>query len=434
MDVDIYNNNRDTIDNTIITMNYMDIDIDDGMTTSDTTVYKGKDDNEISTTINNQNININVYGTASIQNIDRDSINFVNGQILNLYKCLVQMNLNDNDEPNCLFGSSIYHLLHLIAEGMAGASKEEIVKNGHESFMKRLIDESPKPSHRRSGVFIREGYFFNQSYLDKFSNNKDVILSVLPSNENLMNKVNEKALLAFPDWGHNEPFINTPVDGACRMYLKDESCFEGFWDEKFDSDNTKLADFHIGDNATVQIPMMINFKPSMFMYKDEAKRCDFFHVPYDLEDGGGLLIILPRKAMNKRELVEFCVNQISERDIIDFYLVNGKYKSCHHVRLPKFEFECHWDLGIGASGVFGVSVLDLRGVSSEFEIGFDSISAQSKTKFTVDECGTFIKTETAIIINELMDRGENVDIDRSFLFATIDKDMKMSSFGLYNGK
>ena len=114
--------------------------------------------------------------------------------------------------------------------------------------------------------------------------------------------------------------------------------------------------------------------------------------------------------------------------------------------MPKFEFESdfEWDLHYTSfierlcpylQIVFGASSLDLRDMSSDFEDGVRSIKISSKSNFINNEYGSFLIEDTELADTDyiLDNRGIEVNINKGFLFAIVNKNKKLLNFGLYNG-
>ena len=167
---------------------------------------------------------------------------------------------------------------------------------------------SPKPTHKRSCVFIRERYSFNSNYIEKFKS--ESILDVIPSDNKSVRRINKKAQKIFPNWPEDlKSFCDKRGNDYELVYVKDESYFEGFWRTKFEV--TNVEEFRIGRYARAVLPMMKTYTiKEIFIYRDGIKGCDFIHLPYS--NGYGMLIIMPRRAKSRRKLFEFCVEKISQ--------------------------------------------------------------------------------------------------------------------------
>ena len=371
-----------------------------------------------------------------------ESTNFINDEYLKFYKCLLKLNIHDTyDASNCLSFNSLFRIFDLMIEGMDGDSKKEI---NNSPIVQRLIASTPEPTKRRSGVFIREGYAFNEEYVKRIYNEKkNVILDTLPVTQRMVDAINEKISKKFPDMQGN--FFDEPVNPACKMHIIDESFFEGLWQYPFDPERTKSAPFHLDDKSVKEVKTMKAEPNFITVYRDKAKRCKFINLPY--KNNNKMLVILPDKAMNKKELVEFCIDELSGSDIDDFYRVNGKEEKCDYVTMPKFNFEFAWafDQHFEKSivkefcpylmTIFDAEKLNLRNMVKEFDLGFDFIDLSSHTKITNFEDGTTILTKTLQFACDCAKSdGIQVKINRRFLFAILDEKNKISNIGMYIGE
>ena len=405
---------------------------------------------------------------------------------IRLHKEYNEDNKYNIDRPNCLSINSICRIFHYVIEGMAGETKDDF--EALDGFLLRLIDASvDETTMTRSGVFIRNGYSFNSSFMEKIIKEKKspTILDVIPFDEESRMKINDKVSSLFPNWQLAEKeffdasFCNNNKE--CKVYIMDQIRFEGFWQIPFDLAETKMGEFYLGGDAAVQLPMMTSYPKEIFMYKDDKRRFDFIHLPY-ANDGCGMLIILPRDRMNKKQLVDFCNNKLEDDCPIDnFYIKTGKMHPCRYLRMPRFKFDSDlnmdhrnlrwpiWRFCVYLERIFDFSNLNLRNMVQNLDIGFDSqaIKLISKMNFVNDESGSFINTiptstrkqnqneeeeeeekekedkdkdnDNIMKIKENMEdlnveEKVIVDINRGFLFAIVNKEKKILNFGLYNGK
>ena len=383
----------------------------------------------------------------------KNELCFLNTHYLNLFKYAIAKINNDNAPkkfPICIFMSSFYNTLNLILEGVAGESKDVMNRENEYQILKRLITASPKSIQNRTAVLIRKGYSFNPNYIKKFeeSSSSSIIFDFLPSDKASMKRINKKSQKMFPNWpknktGNNQFYSDKLInndDDPCQIYIKDENWFEKTWRMKFEL--LEGGNFRNYKNSKLPMIKMVGMD-EIFMYTDENKGCDFIHLPY-FSGSGGMLIILPQKAMNTRELVEFCVDKISGEDIVDFYYSKGKIYKCQSLIMPKlkFDYDFEWDLTDQSSiekfcpylkTISDFTHLDLRGVTSNFKMGYYSIEVSSKTKFINNKVFTN-KSKSRMNNNNLdISDGVIVNIDRGFLLASVEEDKKLLSFGLFNG-
>ena len=367
------------------------------------------------------------------------STDFINEEYLNFYKCMLKLNNQENNEKsNCLSLNSIFRVFELIIDGMDGDSKKNI---DNSPAVKQLIAAAPKPTKRRSGVFIRGGYNFDREYFRKHSTH--AILDDLPVTQPMVNDINAMALSKFPDMEGN--FYDKPANPSCRLHIIDESFFNGVWYTEFDIRDTHTAPFYLDEKTSKDVQMMKAEPLHIKIYSDKAKGCKFINLPYKYKNK--MLVILPDKAMNKKELVEFCLDELSGSDIANFYQKSGISRMCSYVTMPRFEFDCTWNLDQHfeepvvkkfcpyLTTIFDNKKLNLKKMVTNFELGFDSIELCSKTKVVNFEKGTMVTTRSDIMCFDCMKQDAvEVEINRGFLFAIVDANNKISNFGLYCGK
>lgn len=373
------------------------------------------------------------------------SVANINDSFLNLYKFLNKVN-NDGDKSNCLYMTSVFNAFNFIYEGTKGESRRNLEK----THLKALIEASPEPMQRRSAVFVRGGFNFNPSYARKFKDRH--LLDAIPTDERSVSKVNDKMWIKFPNWpDKSEKFIDRSLDGDLRVYVKDQSYFEGYWEDPFEKGLTEMKNFHIGKNKTIQVPTMYRKSVTgVLTYHDEEKKCYFISLSY-LRKEYTMLIVMPEEPLTKSQLVEFCVDKLSGEDITAFY--NGKGRITHYrsIFMPKFEFETNWNLdscklsnpelsdAVNAycpylKTIFDSESLNLKNMVAEFQEGFAGIKMLSKTKITNNENGTFVKASTEIMYSDCAPFGDTVlKINRSFVHMIVKKNFHLCSIGTFVG-
>ena len=370
----------------------------------------------------------------------------LNDGFLNIYKFLNLVNANGDNKSNCLYTSSIFKILNVLYEGSDGQSRKEL----DETYLKTLIKASPEPMCRRSAVLIRQEYDFNSSYRQLLE--KDYVLDVIPTDDGSVQEINEKIELKFPKWlDKQEKFIRNPLtDEALRVFVKDQSYFKGFWEKEFCLTETTEEDFHVGDDKTVKISMMNRTVNGLYTYYDEEKECDFISVPYARKNQS-MLIVMPSKPHTKKQLVEFLIEKLSGRDIIDFHNNKGKWDDSYNkFSLPKFEFETDWKLTniLGDNSqlsseatkycpylktISDVERLNLKGMADNFSTGLESLDVSLSTKIVNNESGTFIKATGVVAAFDGSSQSKKMNVNKSFIFMILSADGTICSEGMFVG-
>ena len=373
--------------------------------------------------------------------------NVINDSFLNLFHFFTAITATNTKNKNsyCLDICSTSSIFKLIIEGMAGESKASVENN---FSLKYLITAAPKPSQRRSGVFIRNGYRFNTNYSQKF--NKDTLLDIIPLDETSLFDINWKIEQKFPEWYSNNKFLSNPLYDYL-LYIHDQTYFAGFWNVPFKKSNTNWNDFYIGDNRKIKVKMMNRTTMRLFTFYDQIKNCDFLSIKYD-NDKDTMLIIMPREPLNRKELLDFFRINISGKDIVDFYTTNGKYDANYDtLSMPKFQIDCDWELNanhfskpeyIFATDIYHCSYirdifnrnLNLKNMVNNLPIGgFESIKIKSNTRVVNKEDGTFIVTEGVCATTDFAyPKKKHLKIDKSFIFLILSKGIA-SHVGIYVG-
>ena len=402
-----------------------------------------------------------------------NSIPLLNHHYLNIYKFFLKLtNEVKHSGSNYLSMWSVYDALNYVIEGMNEESKATM-----DPVLKQLITASavsPPSSLRfpqRFGVFINPRYNFNANYVEKFK--KEFIFSFIPSDSTTMENVNA---IIKPTLRMNEMFFDEPFSPKINVLIKNEIFFKNLWHYPFRAEDTEERLFCVDKktNTFTGLKTMTQDQQNnhFFTYSDEEKKCDYISLRYE-QNEDCMLIIMPRKIMNKKELINFCLEEISGDDITNFYS-RRKLTRIQTLDMPKFKIKTFWNFTL--DDLSETLVRDFcpylkflndayeTPTKSRFEKAFslinpkneipklalpglfcnddddnnkvcvDTISISLKTVFNNTESGTYeSKKALPKTMRKSQIEGETFIMNSSFLFAIVDKHGKILSMGLYSG-
>ena len=373
-----------------------------------------------------------------------DTIINVNKDILILYSFLNKI-VKSNDNSNCMDPSSIINVFNLIYEGSAGKSRRNLRKSNLIDMIKLV----PKSTRSRSGVFIKENYTFDRVNFIKEMNSQNHILDFIPTTTSNLEKVNKKIDKKHPGWDENF-FTELPSNTECRVCVKNQSYFDGKWKYPFDWGKTRPSFFYIGHDDAVRVQFMTG--PDHYILSHENEKLDSLFVSFPYKNGDSMLIMMPRKPLNKSKLFQLYFRnfKLLAESITDFYYSKGKYIHYSDIYLPKFEFETVWEFnnnynddddgGDCSIPKYLKTIMDpeinLGNICREFQKAspFESVTFQSISKITNNELGTLVKTKTGILYEEGEVDTNILKINRGFLFVIVDKKYTISKVGVFVGK
>ena len=353
-----------------------------------------------------------------------------NNNSLILFKSF--LSLNNDKKNNCIFDiTSIIRSLYALSKGVNLQEKEKV------QHVLKLFAELPTITRSRTGVFLGSNLKFLKSY-KKNINTSFSQKFYLGNMDDDSDKINRDITQEFPYWpDKNENFWEKPLSSG--LYIKDESIFAGKWDKPF-SPQKIWENFDIGEDKYIKVPMMErdNYRDYMLTYEDDANNTKWVSLPYRIDRF--MLIIMPNKARTFKELVKFCINDLSYVDIDQFYTVKGQYKLYTTKRMPDFRIESKWELSSNDINNYPRDVLkffkphlDLREMCENL-VG--PVLLHSTCKIHTNENGTGIRTKTQIFERDYYDdevKEHTLVIDKSFIFVILDTNYKICQIGIYAG-
>ncbi|XP_017539003.1 alpha-1-antitrypsin homolog [Pygocentrus nattereri] len=178
------------------------------------------------------------------------------------------------------------------------------------------------------------------------------------------------------------------LDPATVMMLINFIYFRGQWEEPFNVEDTKKADFHVDEKTNVTVDMMENLEFYRF-YDDRDNFSSIIMVPYKCN--GSMIIVLPDEG--KMEEVEKSIDKHRLR-----YWSEKISDSYVELFMPKFSISSYFSLAdtleeMGMVSAFS-DTADLSGISEETKLKVSKVLHQAKLK--VDEKGTEAAAATTI--------------------------------------
>ncbi|XP_041660803.1 alpha-1-antitrypsin homolog [Cheilinus undulatus] len=201
------------------------------------------------------------------------------------------------------------------------------------------------------------------------------------------------------------------LDPAMVMVLINYVYFKGLWENPFQSDMTRQAEFHVDKTTKVQVDMMSrtgHYK----VYWDEANHATVISLPY--KGDASMMIVLPDE--DKMEEVEGYIN----KDHIRRWR-NSVSMSYIDLFMPKFSISTDASLEstlkkMGIINAFGENA-DFSGISKDLPLKISK--ASHKAVLSVTEIGTEATAVSTMEITTHM-LPPSIRIDRPFLVFIIE--------------
>ena len=366
------------------------------------------------------------------------STNF-NRDVLNLYSCLNQICIPNDNGSDCLDLESLFNALHLLYEGTADSSRNEL-KNTDLQCMIDLINSTPKSSSSsRLGVYIDKEFEFQDNYVENLQS-KGYAFDVVPTEENLRKKVNARVKEIFPNYHKlEEDFFEGSLSTDVRVCIKTHSYFHPKWQTPFPSQQTKLRNFDVGEE-TLHIPTLVSYeKEEILTYDNTKKNLFFVSLPFQGEDYG-MVIVMPKKPHTKKQLLDLITNKtITAEDLRDFHAYQGEQKDYIKKRFPLINIKTRWDLekvtvpfdemdpdkcsSVSYLKTIMSDQLNLMNISTSLSPGsFNGISLLSSTDIIFSADGTdsgASVSENAVDCSVKLKHNPILHIDKSFLFFVV---------------
>ena len=273
-----------------------------------------------------------------------------------------------------------------------------------------------------NAAYVEETYPFQQQYLDTvnrfYGTGAAVPVNFRTQPDAARRRINEWVAERTAE-RIKDVLPEDSVDPDTRLVLLNAIYFKGDWPVAFDKAMTKPADFKVGGDRSVQVPMM---------YRGEVEGGRFGR--FDA-DGGFVVAELPYKG-NDVSMVVVVPNKadglaaIEERlttDTLDGWL--GALKATPiDVSLPKFRLETAYRMkeplqALGMVKAFDPQHADFSGMCSQKDLYVSGVFHNAFVE--VNEQGTEATAATAVTIQTMSaPRNPQLRADRPFLFAIRD--------------
>ena len=387
----------------------------------------------------------NKQSTASNQGnkLECQSSTLVNTVQLNLLAKLAE--IDGNLSKSTFFSPlSIYTCLVLLAEGLSGASKKELIEFLHlqsdpqtdslvpedlSSVLKAFLCSESKTFSMANSLWLAEGLDLVEAYAERVSTIHNAKIDSIPMNDTGKAKIN--------NW------VKERTDGLIKKFLEKLEAdtllviinaifFKGTWKETFDVSLSRTMDFHASEGSDGAINLMFMKKEFKTRYL-ETKGNQLVCLPFN-EDGIVFVASMPRKGNIYDPLSTLRVSEVQDAPSAPLTLVE--------LEMPKFKFEKKYDIkavlkAMGVQEIFTQNGND--DFSGIFGDGDASVSEViQKAVIELDEKGAKAASATAVMVAKSRKvkkpKKVKLTLDRPFGFFLMDEASRVILFaGVYRG-
>lgn len=342
--------------------------------------------------------------------------------------------LNGSDTDNCVYSPlSLYMALGMSAEITDGNSRQQILDvlaqgdidtlraHAKSIWQANYLDDGLAKSVLATSLWTRNDAEYKQDAVNRLSDTYYTsVFSGDPSSEDYNNMYRDW-LNAQTDGLLGDQVAGLNLDPEMIMTLASTVNFSGKWEDKFEPEKTKQADFHAA-GGDVKCDFMNAERVTGYYWGDK-----FTSINLHLENNGQMRLILPDEGYSPYDLLK-------DDETKKFMLNFGEYENSKYVvvdmSVPKFDVTSKIDLSDGLRSLGITDIFD--GSKSDFTPLTESVDsifidkAEQDTRVTIDEEGC-----KAIAMTIIGGKGggapdERVEfvLDRPFVFEI------MSSTGL----
>ncbi|XP_054237898.1 serpin B6-like [Indicator indicator] len=190
------------------------------------------------------------------------------------------------------------------------------------------------------------------------------------------------------------------LDSQTRLVLVNAIYFKGNWEKEFNKGKTVEMPFHINENETKPVQMMM-MKDRFNMTYIGDFQTKILELPY-VGNELSMIILLPDKIQDGPTGLERLERELTYEMLIDW--INPEMMDCTQVRvsLPKFKLEEGYDLkpllsSMGMPDAFELGKADFSGISAGNEVVLSKVVHKSFVE--VNEEGTEAAAATAGVMN-----------------------------------
>uniref|UniRef100_A0A671Z2S9 Leukocyte elastase inhibitor n=1 Tax=Sparus aurata TaxID=8175 RepID=A0A671Z2S9_SPAAU len=187
------------------------------------------------------------------------------------------------------------------------------------------------------------------------------------------------------------------LDSMTRLVLVNAMYFKGDWNEKFDEDDTRDAQFRINQNDTKPVKMMRQKTSFPLTFIPEAN-CQILEMPYEGKELS-MLIFLPNDMKEGTTGLEKLERKLTYENFVKWTRPDMMDVTNVKVGLPRFKMEENYDMksvliSMGMVDAFDISRSDFSGMSPANELVLSKVF--HKAFLEVNEEGTEAAAASAI--------------------------------------
>lgn len=370
--------------------------------------------------------------TSNVEN-EEDERDHVEGEVNTLVHANNQLAFdllaeisNDTADNVFLSPASLYIALSLVYNGADGETKSEMdellgfkevnqLNQSNQSFYQQLMNEKSGITLQiANSIWLNDEFQFQRDFQDSMNEFYEAEISEVdiadPSTTDLINNwVKENTE------GRIEEIVEGPLDPEIVTFLINAIYLDAAWQHAFDSNSTHTSEFHLLDNSTKEVEMMMQVE--QFDYLEQS---DFQGIVLPYGDGQmSMQIFLPKEGI----------------DDFDEKFTLEKWESWQHdfqkedvqVMLPAFEVEFEATLkealeDLGMTDAFNEHANFSKLVKETDEVYISEI--KQKTFLLVDEEGTEAAGATSVEMSTTSMPGNGpsvMEINRPFFLVIIDE-------------
>uniref|UniRef100_A0A671Z2S5 Serpin B6 n=1 Tax=Sparus aurata TaxID=8175 RepID=A0A671Z2S5_SPAAU len=187
------------------------------------------------------------------------------------------------------------------------------------------------------------------------------------------------------------------LDSMTRLVLVNAMYFKGDWNEKFDEDDTRDAQFRINQNDTKPVKMMRQKTSFPLTFIPEAN-CQILEMPYEGKELS-MLIFLPNDMKEGTTGLEKLEKELTYENFLKWTRPDMMDVTEVEVELPRFKMEETYDMkgvliSMGMVDAFDIARSDFSGMSPANELVLSKVF--HKAFLEVNEEGTEAAAASAI--------------------------------------
>lgn len=273
-----------------------------------------------------------------------------------------------------------------------------------------------------NSIWYRNGFEVKPEFLDAVQQHYEAKIQSLDfSSPAAKDQIN--------NWVENKTngYIEEIVDQISplhAMFLVNALCFEGQWEEGFQTDATQERGFSLEDSSFIQVEQMIATESNRLVFRNEE--ISLVELPYSKE-GFSLVLVKPENGTVDQLLATMSMDDLNS-------WIGEVRESEITLQLPKMKVEYKSELSqslinLGMESAFTPGVAEFTGISdTDLQIS----EVMHKTYLEVDESGTTAAAATSVGVRfTSLPMIEEYRFDSPFLIFLRERD---SGLVLFSGK